>query len=246
MSFPESVATQALVACGRCCCICHKFCGTKMELHHIRQKADGGEDTFENCIPLCFDCHADMGKGDPKHPKGKRYSEAELRGHKERWMKQVANSDTVPGMGQGVSEADKKLFQRICDVFDEDLRSWLRDADLNEIHPVETFQPLKKMMYESEDPFFEFLDSELEKLRGTFFCVIQKFIRYLIEHTYPVIIEDSRYYATKIWCCSRGEVKWDYDDYEQYKEEGRQLNQLATEVWEAYCEFVRNGRQIVL
>lgn len=64
-------------------------------------------------------------------------------------MKQVANSDTVPGMGQGVSEADKKLFQRICDVFDEDLRSWLRDADLNEIHPVETFQPLKKMMYES-------------------------------------------------------------------------------------------------
>ena len=119
MSFPESVASKVLVACGRCCCICHKFCGIKMELHHIKQKADGGEDTFENCIPLCFDCHADMGKGDPKHPKGKRYSEAELRGHKERWMKQVANSDTVPGMGQGVSEADKKLFQRICDVFDE-------------------------------------------------------------------------------------------------------------------------------
>lgn len=217
-----------------------------MELHHIKQKADGGEDTFENCIPLCFDCHADMGKGDPKHPKGKRYSEAELRGHKERWIKQVANSDTVPGMGQGVSEADKKLFQRICDVFDEDLRSWLRDADLNEKHPAETFYLLKKMMYEAKDPFFEFLDPELEKLRGTFFCVIQKFIRYLIEHTYPVIIEDSRYYATKIWCCSRGEVKWDYDDYEQYKEEGRQLNQLATEVWEAYCEFVRNGRRIVL
>lgn len=246
MSFPESVASKVLVACGRCCCICHKFCGIKMELHHIKQKADGGEDTFENCIPLCFDCHADMGKGDPKHPKGKRYSEAELRGHKERWIKQVANSDTVPGMGQGVSEADKKLFQRICDVFDEDLRSWLRDADLNEKHPAETFYLLKKMMYEAKDPFFEFLDPELEKLRGTFFCVIQKFIRYLIEHTYPVIIEDSRYYATKIWCCSRGEVKWDYDDYEQYKEEGRQLNQLATEVWEAYCEFVRNGRRIVL
>ena len=33
-----------------------------MELHHIKQVAYGGEDTFENCIPLCFDCHADMGK----------------------------------------------------------------------------------------------------------------------------------------------------------------------------------------
>ena len=71
MSFPEGVAARALVASGRCCCICHKFCGTKIELHHIKQHAYGGEDTFENCIPLCFDCHEDMGKADPKHPKGK-------------------------------------------------------------------------------------------------------------------------------------------------------------------------------
>ena len=246
MSFPESVASKVLVACGRCCCICHKFCGIKMELHHIKQKADGGEDTFENCIPLCFNCHADMGKGDPKHPKGKRYSEAELKGHKERWMKQVASSRTVPGIRQVVSETDKKLFQQICDVFDEDLGSWLRNSDLNEIHPSETFQPLKKMMYEAEDPFFEFLDPELEKLRGTFFFVIQKFIRYLVENTYPAIIGNSSYDATKTWHCNHGKLEWDYEEYQQYEEEGRRLNQLATEVWEAYCEFVRNGRRIVL
>lgn len=50
MRFPKSVAIQALVACGRCCCICHKFCGINIELHHIQQKADGGPDTFDNCI----------------------------------------------------------------------------------------------------------------------------------------------------------------------------------------------------
>lgn len=71
MGFPKSVEEQALVACGRCCCICHKFCGTKINLHHIKQKADGGEDTFENCIPLCLDCHEDMGKADPKTFYGK-------------------------------------------------------------------------------------------------------------------------------------------------------------------------------
>lgn len=85
MGFPQSVADKALAACGRCCCICHKFCGIKMELHHIHQHADGGEDTFDNCIPLCFDCHADMGKGDPRHPKGKHYSEQELRFHRDKW-----------------------------------------------------------------------------------------------------------------------------------------------------------------
>ena len=60
MGFPDKVQAEALAACERCCCICHKFCGTKIELHHIKQKADGGEDTFDNCIPLCFDCHADI------------------------------------------------------------------------------------------------------------------------------------------------------------------------------------------
>ena len=88
MSFPKSVEERALVACGRCCCICHKFCGTKIELHHIKQRAYDGEDTFENCIPLCFDCHADMGKADPNHARGKRYSESELKHHRDSWYKQ--------------------------------------------------------------------------------------------------------------------------------------------------------------
>ncbi len=58
--FPFNICEQVLVACRRSCCICNKFCGSKIELHHIVQKADGGTDTFENCIPLCFDCHAEV------------------------------------------------------------------------------------------------------------------------------------------------------------------------------------------
>jgi len=37
MSFSSSVSDEVLVKCGRRCCICHVFCGTKMELHHIKQ-----------------------------------------------------------------------------------------------------------------------------------------------------------------------------------------------------------------
>lgn len=40
-----------------------------MEIHHIKAKGDGGEDTFENAIPLCFDCNAIVRQYDPKHPK---------------------------------------------------------------------------------------------------------------------------------------------------------------------------------
>ena len=85
MGFPSTVANKALLACNRHCCICHKFCGPKIELHHIRQKAKGGKDSFDNCIPLCFDCRADMGKVDPMLPKGKTirrksYANTEING----------------------------------------------------------------------------------------------------------------------------------------------------------------------
>lgn len=35
MGFPTSVADEVLVRCGRHCCICEEFVGSKIELHHI-------------------------------------------------------------------------------------------------------------------------------------------------------------------------------------------------------------------
>lgn len=109
MGFSDKVQAEALAACERRCCICHKFCGTKIELHHIKQKADGGEDTFDNCIPLCFDCHADMGKADPRHPKGKHYSERELRLHRDNWYESVRNAR------EGIQEVTKEDIDRLFD-----------------------------------------------------------------------------------------------------------------------------------
>ena len=85
MAFSGEVKIQAMVVCGRCCCICHKFCGNNMEVHHIRPHADGGQDTFENAIPLCFDCHAEVGQYDSRHPKGVRFTEKELIQHRNNW-----------------------------------------------------------------------------------------------------------------------------------------------------------------
>ena len=60
-----------------------------MEVHHIKAKADGGPDTFENAIPLCFDCHAMVRQYDPKHPKGIKFSEKELIQHRDSWYAAV-------------------------------------------------------------------------------------------------------------------------------------------------------------
>ncbi|EKF86586.1 HNH endonuclease [Methanobacterium formicicum] len=91
MSFPPEVKENLFIACHRRCCICHEFKGTNMEVHHIIQKADGGKDTEENGIPLCFDCHANVGSYNSRHPKGNKYSPTELRRHKDQWLEACNN-----------------------------------------------------------------------------------------------------------------------------------------------------------
>ena len=133
MSFPDKVQEAALTACARKCCLCHKFCGIKIELHHIKQKADGGDDTFENCIPLCFDCHADMGKGDARHPKGKHYSERELKKQRDNWYEEVKNSRE--GIREVTDEDIEKLFKGktiILDCGNADIDSSISETGHND------------------------------------------------------------------------------------------------------------------
>jgi hypothetical protein len=86
MPFSQTVAAEALVRCARRCCICRRFCGTKMQLHHIVPEANGGADTTDNCIPLCLECHEEVGSYNPAHPIGRKFTELELRQHRDVWF----------------------------------------------------------------------------------------------------------------------------------------------------------------
>lgn len=94
MSFSREIVEDALVACGRSCCICHKFCGVRIETHHLKPKHQGGDDSFENCIPLCFDCHAEVEHYNSNHPRGRKFSEGELRKHRDNWYSMVRELNT--------------------------------------------------------------------------------------------------------------------------------------------------------
>lgn len=94
MSFSKEIVEDALVACGRSCCICHKFCGVRIETHHLKPKHLGGDDSFGNCIPLCFDCHAEVEHYNNNHPRGRKFSEGELRKHRDNWYSKVCELNT--------------------------------------------------------------------------------------------------------------------------------------------------------
>lgn len=93
MGFSESVKREALIAAGRHCCLCHRYKGVKVEVHHIVPEAQGGSNDEDNAIALCFDCHADAGHYDVKHPRGNRVRPEELRIARDRWHSKVESGE---------------------------------------------------------------------------------------------------------------------------------------------------------
>jgi hypothetical protein len=85
MGFSKKIKEDALIATARRCCVCKEFSGRNIEIHHIIHQNEGGENTFENAIPLCFDCHANAGHYNSKHPRGMRFAPVELRRHRDNW-----------------------------------------------------------------------------------------------------------------------------------------------------------------
>ena len=250
MGFSNDISEKVLVACGRCCVICHKFCGSKIELHHIKQVTDGGDDNYDNCIPLCFDCHAEVKAYNPKHPKGRKYTERELKTHRNNWYLKM---EGVPHYKSNASnyESDKKLFQDVCDIFSDKIKYWLSEASLKGAHPFDVFTPLDKFQYDSNDPFCEFLNVEMEKLRGMLLEAIKKFMFYKAINTFvqPIGGGIDDFCVTRQWLVNHEDWRPNSMNYEEYsllyENQAQELDDLATAVWDSYCEFVRQGRRIL-
>lgn len=239
MGWSRVIKDEALTLCGRHCCICHKFCGLKIEIHHIKQPIDGGEDTAENAIPLCFDCHADMRSYDHQHPKGTKYSEQELRNHRDRWYRLVTKN-----LGSG----NQDRIEQDLDTFNITISKlpikgaiyYLRgivtttgfyggitieDGNLNQLTSI--YFDFK------QNPWLEFFDSDLESMRIKLLSGIGNFIQYYSKNTFPV----------------RGQTKlqeippeWNDNQPDRLEEVENELNRLGEYVCEAYDTLLRTAR----
>jgi len=92
MAFPEADVAQLLADCKRHCCVCLRWCGSRIHLHHIHPRAEGGPDAIDNAIPVCLDCHAEI---ESRSNMGRRFTQPELREHKRRWLEICRNQPEV-------------------------------------------------------------------------------------------------------------------------------------------------------
>jgi len=238
MGFSPKIAESALLGSGRCCCLCHKFCGTKIELHHIVQTQEGGDNSYDNCIPLCFDCHAEVKAYNPKHPKGKKYSITELKAHRNRWYEKVSKSHGITANPDFV-EVDQKVFGELRDILPSDKGAipFLRFHDYGASYPCDIHYNLHKFAHNCIKPEFEFFDMDLEGCRAKLVKNINDFLDAVGHYVYTLDSRSDRCRVPK---------EWSYGSKEEQKEWHKAvelLNKLKSEVIETYDELIRMCRK---
>lgn len=102
--FNRDEVADLLAKCHRRCCICHRFCGFKMETDHIVPSGEGGTDKVDNAIPVCLECHAEIHCYNPTHPRGRKFTETELRQHKKQWLSICENKPEIFAQALPTSE----------------------------------------------------------------------------------------------------------------------------------------------
>jgi len=233
--FPPEVKEQAMVACGRRCCLCHKFCGVGMECHHIVQSADGGQDTQENCIPLCFDCHAEVGHYNNEHPKGVRFTAVELQAHRDRWFSKVANGQSVQ-LSLDHIQQDQNLFKKVYVLLGGSRKMiHFNDHDYANYYPTEYDMRLIDLVHLKELPETEFFDFTMESVFSDLVKIIQDY---------------QEAGMNRVWWNSTGLAgvpsEWANGQEESEKrfwEAVKVMNEKAQNIWEAFSQFVKEARR---
>jgi len=232
MSFSPKVKEKVLVASGRCCCICHKFCGLKIEVHHIIEVAEGGHNTFKNAIPLCFDCHADMRSYDKKHPKGNKYSETELKAHRDNWYKKIEGNIGVANQNE-INETDKKVYEILIKILPwEGSMSFIKENNFAGFSfELKELQQLHDFFFKTKNPTLEFIDPDLESIKCNLRESINDFLSKISVNTLPT--------GNHGWNSVPEELE--IDQPEQFDKVVELLHNSADEVIERYNIFVRTA-----
>ncbi len=84
-----------------------------METDHLVPSGEGGGDEIENCLPVCFECHAEIHSYNDEHPRGRKFRPEELQLHREQWLRIC---DTRPEVfTEPPREADVGPLQALID-----------------------------------------------------------------------------------------------------------------------------------
>jgi hypothetical protein len=228
MSFSEAVKIEALTRSGRRCCICHKHCGLKIELHHIIHKSEGGDDSLDNCIPLCLECHADMRSYDHKHPKGTKFTPKEIKIHRDQWYEKFGKP-VFENYDERSLKVDIELYLQIRVELNPSTLAYLAESGgptYSRAMAQKVFQFADKLRSADD----EFIDPELESLRAGLISSVMELAEFMSINTFR-----SRFNADVI------EVpeEWRDRNHEKFYAVREKITEFSLASFKSYNEFTR-------
>lgn len=199
------------------------------------QPGDGGADTDDNCIPLCFDCHAEVGHYNQNHPKGTKFTPGELREHRNRWYRKVET-----GISEGAPndhlELDLQLFRKLVGLLGGSGKMLhFRYHDYGAIYDVSVEKALCEFSRALELPEAEFFELEMDAVLADLREAIL---------TYQEACENRVWWNPDGTAGIPPEWRWRDDPKleKRFWDAVKVMNEKATPVWDRYCQFVRVGR----
>jgi hypothetical protein len=138
VSIPDHLVNQILVKSGRRCCICRRFRPTRIQVHHIIARSEGGPDDPGNLMPICMSCHTDVHS---RVPFARRFSPDELRAHRDELFRLVADGKLPTGSED--SPGPLQVFNgRVLDTAFPDLPGLTAEAALIVVAAAESLDGL--------------------------------------------------------------------------------------------------------
>ena len=188
MAFSRECKTEALLLSARRCCVCRRFRGVGVQVHHIVSESNGGSNTLDNAIVLCLDCHMAAGHYNPQHPIGIKFSPEELKSHRDSWYEKVQSSGMRPletefeGLySRHLLCVDRKAANECLDgdgaalpflldsVYDSPAARFMRWVIADEAYPDGDPPPTPIVNEDYERLSAAFARGEAEKVLGEFF-----------------------------------------------------------------------------
>jgi hypothetical protein len=148
---PQDLIDKMMVKCARRCCICRRFRPTKLQVHHIVERSQGGANDEDNLIVTCMSCHTDVHS---KVPFARRFSVEELKGHRDTLVRMVEQgvfpaddiddaAEVVAGLLRASAKAPSSLSPEATEML---LRSVNGKAQQGCVLVTESFEGLSIMM----------------------------------------------------------------------------------------------------
>lgn len=153
MGFSREVKEEIFVRCARHCCVCHKGVGLHIEVHHIKPQKDGGDDTIDNAIGLCFNCHADAGHYFAGHPKGSKLSPNELKKHRDSWFNIVETHNIKPPPKKYIEIVfnNRQLDDSFTPIFVRETTRYIDKKSMSRVYELTGIDPMESIRKRIEE-----------------------------------------------------------------------------------------------